>query len=132
MAHHFALALARGMVAFTTEKYLKQFTFTKDLKTECFEEAFSFSPDLISKLYLDHINFDKNKRIDVQNMVQLIRSSFEQLLEANTWMDPVTKKLAKEKLSAIEPHVAAPDIVFDEKSLEKDNSEVSHYCKYFY
>ena len=68
-------------------------------------------------------------------MVQLLKSSFGQLLNENTWMDSTTKKYAKEKLLAIKPNVAAPDIVFDIK-LEKDSKQVSfiqiHFIFYIY
>ena len=60
-------------------------------------------------------------------MVQLLKSSFGQLLNENTWMDSTTKKYAKEKLLAIKPNVAAPDIVFDDEKMEKDNLEVNLY-----
>ena len=67
-----------------------------------------------------------NTRTDIQNMIHLIKNSFEQLLNANTWMDPVTQKIAKEKLLAIQSNVAAPDIVFNDERLEKDSAEVCY------
>ena len=45
-------------------------------------------------------------------------------MDENTWMDPTTKKLAKEKLLAIHSNIGAPDVIFDDKSLEKQNAQV--------
>ena len=45
-------------------------------------------------------------------------------------MDQVTKKIAKEKLSAIKANVGAPDIFFDDKELEKETAQVSYCIKF--
>ena len=118
------------LISFTTQKYYERSSDTP-VQQMCYQYALQLFPNLVSKLYLDDANFDKNKRTDIQHMIELIKSSFDQLLEENNWMDPVTKKIAKEKLTAIHPNVAAPGIVFDEKSLEKDSAEVSYFCNFF-
>ena len=102
------------------------------IQQTCFSYAFQLLPNLVSKLYLDDVNFNKNTRTNIENIVELIKSSFDQLLEANSWMDPVTKKIAKEKLTAIHPNVGGPDILFDEKSLEQDHTQVSCYCNFLF
>ena len=124
LAHYYALNIVMKLIPFTTQKYQKQFS-SMPIQETCRESAAQLFPKLVSKLYLNDVNFDRNKRTNIENMVELLKSSFDQLLEANDWMDPATKKIAKEKLIAIYPNVGAPDIVFDEKSLEQDNAEVS-------
>ena len=119
------------LIPFTTQKYQKLFSFPPNQQM-CLQYAVQLLPNLASKLYLDDVNFNKNTRTNIENMVELIKSSFDQLLEANSWMDPVTKKIAKEKLTAIHPNVGAPDIVFDEKSLEQDNAQVSCCCNFLF
>lgn len=111
------------MIPFTTQKYQKELV---SLTTQqmCLQFSAQLFHNLLSKLYLNDVNFNINTRTDIQNMVQLIKNSFEQLLDGNNWMDPVTKKVVKEKLLAIQSNVAAPDIVFDDERLEKDNAEV--------
>ena len=113
------------LATYATQKEQERFGIFSPIKNVCFERVCRFLPSLVSKLYLDYANFDTNARTDVENMVELIKTSFHQLLEANNWMDAVTKKLAKEKLTAIHANVAASDIVFDGKSLEQDSAEVS-------
>ena len=120
-----------NLILFTTQKYQKLFPFGTIQQT-CFIHAAQLLPNLVSKLYLDDVNFNKNTRTNIENMVELIKSSFDQLLEANSWMDPVTKKTAKEKLTAIHSNVGAPNIVFDEKSLEQDHTQVSCYCNFLF
>lgn len=125
LAHYYALNMAMRLVQFTTEKYHKQFISTP-LATACPQYITAIFRDLLSKLYLTEFDFGLKQRTDIQNMVQILKSSFDQILDANTWMDPATKKIAKEKLTAIRPNVAAPDVVFDDKNLEEEYKEVSH------
>ena len=125
LAHFYSLTAAWEMIQFTTQKYQKELV---SLSTQqfCLQISVQLFHNLISKLYLNSVNFNMNTRTDIQNMIHLIKNSFEQLLNANTWMDPVTKKIAKEKLLAIQSNVAAPDIVFDDERLEKDSAEVCY------
>ena len=125
MAHIYSLTATMQMIPFTTQKYQKELV---SLTTQqmCLQFSAQLFHNLLSKLYLNDVNFNINTRTDIQNMVQLIKNSFEQLLDGNNWMDPVTKKVAKEKLTAIHPNVVAPDIVFDDERLEKDNAEVCY------
>ena len=123
IAHYFALNTAMNMIPQTTQKYYKQFS-QLPIENSCLYYTYNLFPNLISKIYLNKIKFNKSIITDIQSMVQLIKSSFGQLLDANTWMDPVTKKIAKEKLLAIQANVGAPDIVFDEKLFDEYNAEV--------
>lgn len=128
MAHLYSLATAMQMIQFTTRKYEK----LSPLPAEqmCFRYSVELFHNLISKLYLNDMNFNPNTRSDIEDMIKLVKDSFGQLIDENDWMDPATKKIAKEKLLAIQSHVAAPDIVFNEEILEKDNAQVS--CNHFY
>lgn len=113
------------MLPFTIQKYQKQFL---NLTTEqmCLQNSIQHHPNLISKLFLNDIKYNGKTKSDIEKLVELVKGSFEKLLDANKWMDPVTKKIAKEKLLAIQSNIASPDIVFDGESLEKDNSQVSY------
>ena len=123
LAHYFALNTVMNLAVYTTKENYNLFSFTP-IKQMCIQYAIQLHPNLLSKLYLNHVNFTEAKRTQIQDLVKLIKSSFEQLLDANTWMDPVTKKIAKEKLLAIQANVGAPDIVFDEKLFDEYNAEV--------
>ena len=131
LAHYNTIATAVSLIQFTTEKYHKIFV-SVSTEQACVQYTTTMFHDLVSKVYLTEFGFDLKRRTGIQNMVQLLKSSFDQLLDENTWMDPTTKKYAKEKLLAIKPNVAAPDIVFDDEKMEKDNLEVSLYCLLIY
>lgn len=124
MAHAFALQTISLLISYTTQKYQKQFT-SWPIEKICLGISEEIFANLISKLYLNHIKFDKNIKTDIEDMVKLIKENFEKLLDANEWMDPVTKKLAKEKLLAIHTNAVAQPIVFNDEQLEKDHVEVS-------
>ena len=64
----------------TTQKYQKLFSVVPNQQM-CFQYAGQLFPNLISKLYLNDVNFDQNKRTNIENMVELLKSSFDQLLE---------------------------------------------------
>lgn len=123
LAHYFALNTVMKLAGYTTEENYKLFSFYS-IKEMCIQYAIQLHPNLVSKLYINHVNFTETKRTHIQDLAKLIKSSFEQLLDANTWMDPATKKIAKEKLLAIQANVAAPNIVFDEKLLDEYSAEV--------
>ena len=127
LAHFHAAATVGSLAQFTNEKYRKIFA-PVPIQQACSDFTNAMLPNLVSKVYLTEFGFDLKRRTDVHNMVEFLKSSFGQLLNENTWMDSTTKKYAKEKLLAIKPNVAAPDIVFDDKKMEKDNLEVSLYC----
>ena len=127
MAHYYALNIAMDFIPFTTLKHQLEFL---PIEQGCYIFALDLFPNLISKLFLNDINYDKNTRPKIQNLIDLMKNSFEQLLDVNDWMDPVTKKLAKEKLLAIQGNVGAPDIVFDENELEKETAQVSCHIKF--
>ena len=129
LAHYYALNTVMRLIPFTTQKYQKQFSLMP-IQQLCFQYGAQLFPNLLSKLYLDDADFGQDKRTSIENVVESIKSSFDQLLDANDWMDPATMKIAKEKLAAIHPNVGAPDIVFDEKKLEQDSAEVSCQCNF--
>ena len=94
------------------------------LQRACYQFSSLAFYDLQSKLYLHEFGYDLKNKKNIEEIVQMIRSSFHQLLDENIWMDPATKKIAKEKLLAIQPNVGAPDILFDDKQLENLYIEV--------
>lgn len=115
----------------TTENYYNEFhklkirtNFTIDQL--CFTYSEYILRELLSKSYVNYIKFDENMRTNIKQMIELITSSFEQLMDENTWMDPVTKKQAKEKLLAIHSNIGGPDILFDDQNLEKQSAEVCY------
>ena len=125
MAHYYASLTARQLIPFTSTKYYKElYSKTYPIQSYCFSYLSLFFDDLIDKIYSDDINLDKNAKENIENLVERMKDSFEQLLNENSWMDPTTKKFAKEKLLAIKSKVAAPDIVFDEKQLEREYNQV--------
>ena len=127
-AHYYASLTASKMIQFTSTKYYKEHsplsTFYSN-RTFCYLTSKFYLDDLMAKLFLDDIKLDKNAREKIENLVQMVKDSFEQLLNENSWMDQATKKFAKEKLLAIKANVAASDIVFDEKQLERQYHDVS-------
>ena len=129
MAHAFALQTISKLISLTTQKYQKQFT-SLPIERICRGISEEIFGHLISKLYLDDIKFFKNIKTDIEDMVKLIKENFEKLLDTNEWMDPVTKKLAKEKLLAIHTYAVASPIVFNDEQLEKDHVEVSQVVLY--
>ena len=96
----------------------------------CYQYTSVLFYNLILKLFLNDINYDKSIQLKIKNLIDLLKNSFEQSLDAKDWMDQVTKKIAKEKLSAIKANVGAPDIFFDDKELEKETAQVSYCIKF--
>ena len=111
-------------IPFTTLKHQLQYS-KLPIDQTCYQYTSILFFNLISKLFLNDINYDKNTQLNIQNVIDLLKNSFGQLLDKNDWMDPVTKKLAKEKLLAIKANVGAPDIFFNEKELENETAQVS-------
>ena len=125
MAHYYALNTAQSLIRYTTEKYHKKYFSYMPMQQTCYQYSFSPFSELQSKFYLHEFGYDLKNKKNIEEVVEMIKSSFHQLLDENTWMDPTTKKIAKEKLSAIKPYVGAPDILFDDKQLENIYIEVS-------
>lgn len=123
IANYFAMKVAMEFIPDTTEEYYKQFN-KKPIDQLCYEYSSMIFNDLLSKLYVHEFKFDKNSKANIKNMIDMITLSFGQLMDENTWMDSATKKLAKEKLSAIHSNIGAPDIIFDDESLEKQSIQV--------
>ena len=112
----------------TTENNYKQLhKFNKmPIDQLCFMYSGYILSELISQSYVHDIKFDQNMKTNIKQMILLITSSFEQLMDENTWMDPVTKKQAKEKWLAIHSNIGGPDILLDDKNLEKQSAEVCY------
>ena len=128
MPHYYALKIAMDFIPFATLKHQLEFL---PIEQGCYIFTLNLFPNLISKLFLNDISYDKNIQPKIQNLIDLLKNSFEKLLDANDWMDPVTKKLAKERLLAIQGNVGAPEIVFDEKKIRKRNSRSKLSYKIF-
>lgn len=123
IANLFAMIVTMEFIPDTTEEYYKQFN-KLPIDQLCFDYSSMIFNDLLSKLYLHEFKFDENSKANIKNMIDMITLSFGQLMDENTWMDPTTKKLAKEKLLAIHYNIGAPDIIFDDKGLEKQSTQV--------
>ena len=54
-----------------------------------------------------------------------LRGAFSSLLDTNTWMLPEDLKVAQDKLAAIDPFVAYPDWIMDDKQLTQGYEGVS-------
>lgn len=52
-------------------------------------------------------------------MVDQIRQEFRKVLIKNSWMDPITKIAAAEKLNGISTHIGYPDELLDDKKLDE-------------
>lgn len=111
------------LIPYTTIKYQTEYS-RQSTQQICSSFTSQYFSNLISVLFLNDIKYDKNSKLNIEKSVELLKNSFEQLIDENGWMDPATKKLAKEKLLAIQSYVGAPDLYFDEKELEKEFDEV--------
>ena len=125
MAHYFALNLVMKLIPYTTIKHQTQ---SSPIQTQqiCFSYTSRYFDSLIAKLFLDDIKYDESSKSNIEKSVELLKNSFGKLIDENDWMDPATKKLAKEKLVAIQAYVGAPDFYLNEKKLEKEFAEVSY------
>ena len=129
MAHYYALNLVMGLIPYTTIKHQTEYS-RMPIQQICSLSTSQYFSDLISVLFLKDIKYDKNSKLNIEKSVELLKNSFGQLIDENGWMDPATKKLAKEKLLAIKSYVGAPDLYFDEKELEKEFAEVISHFNY--
>lgn len=125
MAHYFALNMVMKLIPYTTIKHQTESS-RSPTQQICFSFTSQYFNNLIAKLFLDDIKYNENSKLDIENSVELLKNSFGQLIDENDWMDPATKKLAKEKLAAIQAYVGAPDFYLNEKELEKEFAEVSY------
>ena len=114
-----------NLIPFTTEKHQAE---SSSMQTQqiCYSYTSRYFINLIAKLFLNDIKYDENSKLNIEKSVELLKNSFEKLIDENDWMDPATKKLAKEKLLAIQAYVGAPDFYLNEKELEKEFAEVSY------
>ena len=118
MAHYYALNLVMGLIPYTTIKHQTEYS-RMPIQQICSSSTSQYLSDLISVLFLNDIKYDKNSKLNIEKSVEFLKNSFGQLIDENDWMDPATKKLAKEKLVAIQAYVGAPDFYLNEKKLEK-------------
>ncbi|GAB1602198.1 neprilysinneprilysin-1-like [Argonauta hians] len=66
---------------------------------------------------LEH--FNKDNRDIVLEMVQNIRTAFNNLLVQNSWMDEDTRRLAKEKANAMIGLIGYPEFILERSKLDK-------------
>ncbi|XP_044313044.1 neprilysin-2 isoform X1 [Drosophila rhopaloa] len=62
-------------------------------------------------------HFHKDSKANALEMVNDIRSVFNDILDEVNWMDPKTKKEAKEKLHSMATHIGYPDEMLDNEKL---------------
>lgn len=73
--------------------------------------------------------FNKAKKDKVIEMVDNIKDAFKDILYNTTWMDPVTKASAIEKLDALHTHVAYPNELLDKDKVNEVYKEVGKVLK---
>lgn len=57
-------------------------------------------------------------------MIQNIRTAFNEILDENEWMDNDTKKVAKEKANAMNERIGYPDFLTNAMELSKEYHQV--------
>ncbi|XP_063858887.1 neprilysin-1-like isoform X1 [Scylla paramamosain] len=70
----------------------------------------------LSREYVDHF-VPHTVKPEVTELTEDLRGAFSSLLNNNTWMLPEDLQVAQEKLAAIDPFVAYPDWIMDDKQL---------------
>nr|CAI5828593.1 unnamed protein product [Callosobruchus analis] len=64
-------------------------------------------------------HFDQDSKVEVVQMIDMLREAFNELLVENEWMDEETKKVAKEKANAMGTKVGYPQLVVNDQELCK-------------
>ncbi|XP_016962478.1 neprilysin-2 isoform X2 [Drosophila biarmipes] len=89
---------------------------------ECVDIATGSLGISVGSLYVRK-HFDKDSKANALEMVNDIRSVFNDILDEVNWMDAKTKKEAKEKLHSMATHIGYPDEMLDNEKL------ASYYAK---
>lgn len=90
------------------------------MQNMCYEETLEFLPELLGKLYLDiFAKLSPIWRKEMDNMVNLLRQSFQELLTASAWMDQETIGMAIKKLNYMKMHIGFPDWYGNKTIFEK-------------
>ena len=58
-------------------------------------------------------------------MIQNIRTAFNEILDENEWMDTATKEVAKQKANAMNERIGYPDFLTNAMELSKEYQLVS-------
>uniref|UniRef100_H2ZFD9 Endothelin-converting enzyme 1 n=1 Tax=Ciona savignyi TaxID=51511 RepID=H2ZFD9_CIOSA len=75
--------------------------------------------------------FAKTSKSSAEEMVREIKASFQANLPKIPWMDPVTRKKASEKCSAVEDLIGFDDKMLNTTDVDDKYSEVAHRAGYF-
>ncbi|CAD6190596.1 unnamed protein product [Caenorhabditis auriculariae] len=85
----------------------------KDRIVSCIEATNSLFPDLVGHQYVLKY-FEKNTRVELQEIVLNIKNEFLKLLDENTWMDEKTKNRARLKTKAIGEYIGYNEDIFNQ------------------
>jgi len=118
-------SIAVSLIELTTQKAMdlikpNQYKMLNEL---CFSISSQLFPDLIGRLYIDNL-FDKESMGDMRSLVNDLKKAFNELLNENNWMDPITKANAISKLNAMAVNIASPDFTFNDSELQLYSNDV--------
>ena len=91
----------------------------------CYNIANSRLPFAMGRLYVDKM-FTEADKTQAKLLVKEVKDSFQTVLQTNTWLDEPTRKLALEKLAAIQENVAYPDWVMNNQDLDNYYSHLKN------
>ncbi|XP_011497176.1 PREDICTED: endothelin-converting enzyme 1-like [Ceratosolen solmsi marchali] len=76
--------------------------------------------------------FNEQSKNDTLSMTHEIQHAFRELLNKSNWLDPMTNRIASEKVEAMQLRIGYPDFILDSKDLDSRYKDVTiHPDKYF-
>ncbi|GJQ67770.1 putative peptidase family M13 [Trypoxylus dichotomus] len=85
-------------------------------KRTCVAQINAYFPFALGHLFVKH-HFNEKSKNDTLIMTKAIQKSFRKILAENNWMEEKTKKLAVEKIEAMQLKIGYPDLILDRELL---------------
>lgn len=73
--------------------------------------------EAVGQVYVER-HFPESAKLQMQDLVENLRTALRQSIEENDWMGPETKEEAYQKLQAFRPKIAYPDVWEDPSAIE--------------
>ena len=73
--------------------------------------------EAVGQVYVER-HFPESAKLQMQDLVENLRTALRQSIEENDWMGPETKEEAYQKLQAFRPKIAYPDVWEDMSAIE--------------